>query len=258
MHIKKKHIKHPLPEKTCVNIVTLIEALESVHSISDFKKIISSELRRVLPHELTIFGIGDPRTLRIDALISIDYPENIIKALSVQRSNGVVTTCPVAEATISSANYLEINNTLNFCTENETWAELVREHGIKNTFAKAQLQNGGKQVIFHGFTNGDVKNRDSFRRISNIVLPHLDKTIFRLLNPTDARQLSVNITEREQQILKLLGTGYKDKDIASELSISLFTVKRHVQNILTKLESKNRTQAVMKALEYNLIVVAQI
>jgi len=252
MHIIKKHSKLPFSGKTCVDIVTLIEALESAQSISDFEAITSSELRRVLPHELTIFGIGDPHTLRIDALISVDYPEDIIQSLSVQQSGGVVSTCPVAKAAISG-DYVEINNALTFGTENEIWADLVRKHGIKNSFAKAELHNGGKQAIYHGLTNGDIKDRDNFKRISKIVFPHIDRAILRLLNPTDSRQPSVNITDREQQILKLLRIGYNDKDIANELNISLFTVKRHVHNIITKLNSKNRTQAVMKALEFNLI-----
>ncbi len=251
--IVKKYVVPPFSEKTCVDIVTLIESLETAQSVSDFKDIIGSQLRRLLPHELSIFGIGDPRTMRVNAMIAIDYPMDFLSSLLVQQPNGVVTICPVVQAAISADRYLEINNTLTFGADNEIWSELVRQHGIKNTVAKAQIHNGGKHFTYHGFTNGNAKERDSFRRISKIIFPHIDKALLRLLSPIDDMQPIPNVTSREQEVLNLLYLGCKDKEIANKLNISLFTVKSHLQNIYQKLESKNRTQAVKKALDSNLI-----
>ena len=62
-----------------------------------------------------------------------------------------------------------------------------------------------------------------------------------------------NITNRELQVLKLMGEGHSDKDIAILLGIALTTAKNHVKSILDKLNAKNRTQAVSLARELGLL-----
>ena len=52
------------------------------------------------------------------------------------------------------------------------------------------------------------------------------------------------LTVREQEVLELLDKRKSNKQIASELSVSLFTVKNHVHNILEKLNVENRLEAV--------------
>ena len=58
----------------------------------------------------------------------------------------------------------------------------------------------------------------------------------------------VGLTERELQILRHLALGKGDKQIAIELLISVKTVNHHVSSIVLKLDAKNRTHAVAKAL----------
>nr|BBH95746.1 DNA-binding response regulator [Thermogemmatispora argillosa] len=53
-----------------------------------------------------------------------------------------------------------------------------------------------------------------------------------------------HLTEQEQKILRLLRLGLSNKQIAARLSISPYTVGKHVQHILRKLGASNRTQAV--------------
>ncbi len=52
------------------------------------------------------------------------------------------------------------------------------------------------------------------------------------------------LTPQEEKIFQLLRRGDSNKQIAAQLSISRFTVGKHVQNILRKLGATNRTQAV--------------
>jgi two-component system nitrate/nitrite response regulator NarL len=51
------------------------------------------------------------------------------------------------------------------------------------------------------------------------------------------------LTERERQVLRLIGAGLGNKEIARELDISLATVKSHVHNVLGKLHVNHRGQA---------------
>lgn len=58
---------------------------------------------------------------------------------------------------------------------------------------------------------------------------------------------SPRLSEREQEIMALLAQGLRDRDIANQLYISESTVKFHINNSLTKLQAKNRYQAVYQA-----------
>jgi DNA-binding NarL/FixJ family response regulator len=57
------------------------------------------------------------------------------------------------------------------------------------------------------------------------------------------------LTPQEEKVYQLMRRGLSNKQIASRLIISRFTVGKHVQNILRKFGVTNRTQAV----SYNLI-----
>ncbi len=77
----------------------------------------------------------------------------------------------------------------------------------------------------------------------------------RLTEIPDASQVEVHVTEREVAVLQLLAQGESNKEIAVGLSISEHTVKSHVGNILAKLEARDRTEAVTKAIQKGLIQI---
>ncbi len=58
------------------------------------------------------------------------------------------------------------------------------------------------------------------------------------------------LTRREQEILRLLVAGASNQEIASQLVISLATVKKHVSNLLGKLGVASRTQAIARARDW--------
>lgn len=62
--------------------------------------------------------------------------------------------------------------------------------------------------------------------------------------PEHARKAPSNLTEREEEILRLIARGARDREIAQQLYISESTVKKHVQNVLRKLQARNRVEAV--------------
>ena len=64
---------------------------------------------------------------------------------------------------------------------------------------------------------------------------------------------SVRLTERELAVLRLVAGGYSNKEIGRALSISDGTVKNHLTEILARLEARDRTHAVMKAIAARLL-----
>jgi DNA-binding NarL/FixJ family response regulator len=57
------------------------------------------------------------------------------------------------------------------------------------------------------------------------------------------------LTDREEQILKLIAMGFTNKEISRQLSISESTAENHIHHIYTKLRISNRAQAVARALQ---------
>lgn len=70
-------------------------------------------------------------------------------------------------------------------------------------------------------------------------------------NDTEASPLK--LTDREQQILRLIAEGYPNKSIARILTISAETVKWHLKHLYEKLHVSNRTQAVNQARKWHLL-----
>ena len=61
------------------------------------------------------------------------------------------------------------------------------------------------------------------------------------------------LTERELELLRLVADGHSNQKIAQELFLAIGTVKKHLNNIFGKLEVSNRTQAVARARELDLL-----
>lgn len=68
-----------------------------------------------------------------------------------------------------------------------------------------------------------------------------------------AQVLEFALTQREVQVLRHIGLGLSNKEIAKSLSISVETVKEHVQNILRKTKAADRTDAAVKAVRWGVV-----
>ena len=71
---------------------------------------------------------------------------------------------------------------------------------------------------------------------------------------TPTRRIAELLTAREIEVLGLVGHGFTNTEIAERLVISIFTAKTHVSRILTKLGMRDRSQLVIAAYEYGLVV----
>ena len=61
------------------------------------------------------------------------------------------------------------------------------------------------------------------------------------------------ISEREKEVLQLIADGLSPTELAGRLYISVKTVKNHLTSIYQKLDSRDRTQAVLRAVRMGII-----
>ena len=86
--------------------------------------------------------------------------------------------------------------------------------------------------------------------------PELAARLLRRLaneGPTDAAAPAEHLTPREHEVLRLVAQGRTNQEIARELTLSVSTVKTHVEHIIAKLGVSDRTQAAVRAAQLGLL-----
>jgi DNA-binding NarL/FixJ family response regulator len=65
--------------------------------------------------------------------------------------------------------------------------------------------------------------------------------------------IPAGLTSQEAAVLRLVAAGYSNKEVARHLGIAMGTVKNHVSDVLHKLDARDRTHAVLKAIAGNML-----
>lgn len=116
------------------------------------------------------------------------------------------------------------------------------------------------EVIFKALKAGAngyiVKSDTSVKLIESIKEVHMGgspmssqiarKVISSFKDDTAESEALKMLSEREQQILELLSKGYRYKEIAANLFLSIETIRTHIRNIYSKLQVNSRTEALNK------------
>lgn len=81
------------------------------------------------------------------------------------------------------------------------------------------------------------------------------KVIPQLLKRTEEKEKTVDtsITPRELAIIRLVGVGRSNQEIANELGLSVGTIKNHVSMIMDKLDLRDRTHLAIYAIRHNVV-----
>ena len=87
--------------------------------------------------------------------------------------------------------------------------------------------------------------------------PVITERILRALDGSapsfESANLPEPLTDRERTILRFLAGGYSNREISELLKISDGTVKNHISSLLSKLGVRDRTRAVLRAIDLGLI-----
>jgi len=126
---------------------------------------------------------------------------------------------------------------------------------IEEEKVTAALEAGAAGYLLKDAAADEVASAIRDARDGNV---HLDPAVARLLaqrirRRSAEKEAAEPLTEREKDVLRLLGKGHSNKEIAAELFITERTARTYVSNILGKLGLSSRTQAALWAVEHRLV-----
>ena len=124
--------------------------------------------------------------------------------------------------------------------EQDDLVQSAIEIGVKGYIQKNISLEKLEQVIHRVFSGGTAYGEEAMQALLR-------------LNQNRQHQEDFNLTSSELKVLKYLVTGMSNKEIADELFVSLSTVKKHVSNILNKMEASNRAEAAAIAVRHSLL-----
>ncbi|MFF1994513.1 response regulator [Bacillus mycoides] len=187
--------------------------------------------------ELEVVGTasdGDEVVQKVKQL----QPEIILMDIRMPRMNGVEGTRLVRE----EFPYIKVLMLTTF-SDSELIFEAL-EQGASGYLLKDMETDAIAQAILTVHSGGVVLPQD----ITAQIIEELKKTKVAVeCNPPE--QLK-QLTEREVDVLRAIGLGLNNKEIAEKLFITEGTVKNHVSNLISKLELRDRTQAAIYAVRY--------
>ncbi|MCT9929915.1 response regulator transcription factor [Planotetraspora sp. A-T 1434] len=124
-------------------------------------------------------------------------------------------------------------------------------------YVRAALQAGASGFLLKD--SHPDKLLDAIRRTHQGESLFAPRVLTRLIEayiaqPPGAKPASLEaLTERETEVLTLVGHGLSNDEIAARLTISVKTVKTHIGNLLSKLQARDRAHLVIAAYEGNLV-----
>jgi DNA-binding NarL/FixJ family response regulator len=173
------------------------------------------------------------------AVITRERPDVVLLDLRMPRLDGVGVLRALQSAGVSAPSIV-----LTTFDDDEALLDAVKA-GARGYFLKdvslERLTDGirevaaGGSIIRPAITERVLKGLEHVRRD------------FDALSPPDP------LTRREIEILRLMAGGYSNREIAEALGTAEGTVKNHASSILSKLGVRDRTRAVLKALELGYI-----
>jgi len=132
---------------------------------------------------------------------------------------------------------------------------------VLTTFDDAELLLRSVRAGARGFLNKDVSLDELVAAIRALARgdtwfqPALTASLRRGIEarPHDTTPAAERLTDRERDVLRLMAGGYSNREIADVLTTAEGTVKNQVSSILGKLGVRDRTRAVLKAIETGVI-----
>ena len=196
--------------------------------VADALGVFREGVRRILLRE-SDFEVVEASTLeQLVSIVEARCPDVVLVDLNLPPAGGIEAVREVASRCTSSIVLWHFD----FSHEQVIEAAAAGAHGILRKEISVAALVRALRAAGHG-------EAPIARDLTTVLLEALHGAQARI----EAVERAAALSEREREVLRHVATGERNRQIADELAISEFTVKRHVQNILQKLGLPSRGAA---------------
>lgn len=162
-------------------------------------------------------------------------PDVILLDLIMPRMNGIEATRAILK-------------------ENPSARILIITSFVEDEKVIAAIRAGASGYLIKDSTPEELYTaiRDIYEGVT-VLAPRLASVLVREVNRQQNAPQNPLLTDREIDILKWVGRGLPNQEIAEKVVLSVWTVRTHITNILAKLGLENRTQLALYALREGLV-----
>lgn len=209
----------------------------------DDHSVVRTGLRMLIENQNSFDVVGEAGTYN-DALdlTRQEQPDVVLLDLDLAGDSGVDLLPQLLEATDNKAKVI----LLTAVQDEETHREAVRR-GAMGLVRKEQAADMLVKAIEKVYS-GEIWLE---RTMTASVFRELRGVDYRSKDPEQAKIES--LTEREREVIELIGEGLKNQEIAERLFISSSTVRHHLTSIYDKLGVSDRLELVIYAFRHNLV-----
>ncbi|KAB3530052.1 response regulator [Alkaliphilus serpentinus] len=186
--------------------------------------------------DIELVGEANNGKKAIEAAINL-LPQVILMDLVMEEMDGITATKEILDEFNKLGKTVKIIVLTSFIDDDKVFAAL--EAGAFSYLLKTSSANEVLDAIRKASDNKPVMESE----VTNMLLNRIHK------KPPKHELL----TQRELEVLKLVGLGKTNTEISQELFIGIKTVKTHVSNILAKLEVDDRTKAAVYANQKDIV-----
>jgi DNA-binding NarL/FixJ family response regulator len=214
----------------------------------DFSPVIREGLRAILAKDESIEVIGTARD-------GIEALQCIKKSYDQRQAVNVVLT-ETRNATVDGVQVTRLIK-----DEFPEIAVLVLTENLNDTYVIDAIHAGAGGYIFLHDMSPEILLQSIHRVVeggSQITTALLHTAVENLIQNgrktlAERTAEAAHLTEREVDVLRLMGNGDSNKIISATLGITLDTTKKHVRNVIDKMQARSRTHAAIIAAQAGLV-----
>lgn len=216
--------------------------------IVDDQPLLRNALASILDLEQDIKVVGQAESgIKAIELAQDLKPDVILMDIRMPEGDGIWATEQLAQKGLSDVKVLILTT-----FEEEDYIFRALKAGASGFLSKASDGSEISDAVRKVSAGDNLLSPTSIRKLISLVvsnIPNLGSPIFRdRLDP---------LTQREIEVLRLVGLGRNNDSIAKALFISPHTVKTHISNLMVKLNIHDRYQLVIEAYETGVVKVGE-
>jgi len=240
-------------KKNFCEILDVINATVCCKTEQDVVQL-TQKMKELVCADMGICVLGDIKNATITKYLNLNYPKEWEEQYSTEK---LYKVDPIIHFNFTYPNTSHFwSEALNFFPEEpyKDFMNMASEFGLNFGLTSNVNKLEMNETTIISFANDMNSFNSHHKKILDILAPHVHQALLQVSEETTSKaQNFPALTLREKEVLNWIKDGKTNWETSVILNISERTVKFHVQNVLSKLDSVSKTQAVAVAMSHKLI-----